>query len=234
MASVGNSANSDDQLTQLGSKIREARQAAGLTLKELASRVHLTASHISQIERGVTNPSVSTLLGIAGALDLHMEYFFSTRATEEIAVQSVAGAHEEMTRRRLAASSASNGRWNGLNGSERGRESVELSPVVTPQNREIIKIVGGIEWHRLTPTNEQTVEFMELHYPVAASSGPLAYTHRGREYNCVLEGTLLVELGFAKYTLTAGSAITFDCRIPHRFVNIGDEPFVGICFILDT
>lgn len=66
-----------DPFTQLGLKIREARKLRNLTLTELAGRVGLTASHISQIERGLTSPSVSSLLSIAGALDLPMEYFFA-------------------------------------------------------------------------------------------------------------------------------------------------------------
>jgi transcriptional regulator with XRE-family HTH domain/mannose-6-phosphate isomerase-like protein (cupin superfamily) len=243
LESSNSAANGGSQLTQLGPKVREARQGAGLTLKDLASKVGLTPSHISQIERGVTNPSVSALLGISGALYLHMDYFFSSAPPLDHVVPSfsgalaeldLSGAHAELNRSRVADGNGLPGAIRVVTDSSEGnRWPAEISPVVLPEDRQIIKIVGGIEWHRLTPTNEDALEFLELHYPIGASSGPLAYSHRGREYNRVLQGTLLVELGFSKYTLTPGSAITFDCTIPHRFVNVGDVPFVGICLILD-
>lgn len=111
--------------------------------------------------------------------------------------------------------------------------SGDVSPVVLPTERETINIIGGIQWQRLTPSNEEAIEFLELHYPPGASSGDLAYQHRGREFGRVLQGTLLVELGFARYTLREGDAIAFDCSIPHRFTNIGDDAFIGIWVILD-
>jgi transcriptional regulator with XRE-family HTH domain len=219
-------------LTRLGRKLREARRLRQLTLQELAGKVGLTPSHISQIERGVTNPSVSALLSLAGALDLPMEYFFS----HEVSMPSVAGAHAMLDRQRMTAGGGfGDPRAVGVvEALDQFKSTVtEPSPIVLPDERETIKIVGGIEWQRLTPTNEDAIEFLELRYPPGASSGELAYTHRGREYGRALEGTLLVELGFSKYTLKAGSTITFDCSLPHRFVNVGDEPFVGVWVILD-
>jgi transcriptional regulator with XRE-family HTH domain/mannose-6-phosphate isomerase-like protein (cupin superfamily) len=213
-----------ERLTQLGLKIREARRQRMLTLQELAGKVGLTASHISQIERGLTSPSVSALLGIAGALDLPMEHFFAHEKEPIAVAPTVAFAHAM-----LAKPAASD---NGSSGNGRARTS-ETGPVVVPQDRETINIIGGIQWQRLTPTNEEAIEFLELHYAPGASSGELAYAHRGREFGRVLQGTLLVELGFAKYKLQAGDAITFDCTIPHRLLNIGEEPFIGIWVILD-
>jgi transcriptional regulator with XRE-family HTH domain/mannose-6-phosphate isomerase-like protein (cupin superfamily) len=219
-----------DRLSQLGLKIREARKLRSLTLTELAGRVGLTASHISQIERGLTSPSVSCLLGIAGALDLPMEYFFANgtdSAGPVASAPSVARAHTMLAMRGGAVN-------DGALDLERNRLSArDTAPVVLPDERETINIIGGIQWQRLTPTNEEAVEFLELHYPPGASSGDLAYAHRGREFGRVLQGTLLVELGFAKYTLREGDAIAFDCSIPHRFTNIGDDLFIGIWVILD-
>jgi DNA-binding XRE family transcriptional regulator len=44
-------------LTRIG-KMREARHQRGPTLQQLAQNVSLSASHISQIERGITSPRV--------------------------------------------------------------------------------------------------------------------------------------------------------------------------------
>ncbi len=50
-------------------KIRTLRQAKGLTLKELADKTQTTAGYISQLERGLVDPSLSTLRKIAAVLD---------------------------------------------------------------------------------------------------------------------------------------------------------------------
>ena len=50
-------------------KIRTLRQAKGLTLKQLADKTQTTAGYISQLERGLVDPSLSTLRKIAAVLD---------------------------------------------------------------------------------------------------------------------------------------------------------------------
>jgi transcriptional regulator with XRE-family HTH domain len=54
----------------LGAGIRAERQRLGLTLTELAERCDLSPSALSQIERGVTDPSISSLRRIANALGI--------------------------------------------------------------------------------------------------------------------------------------------------------------------
>ena len=45
----------------IGQKIRQLRTQNNLTLEELASRSELTKGFLSQVERNLTSPSVSTL-----------------------------------------------------------------------------------------------------------------------------------------------------------------------------
>lgn len=52
-----------------GSKIRQLRQAKGLTLQELAAQTQTTAGYLSQLERDLVDPSLSTLRKIAQALN---------------------------------------------------------------------------------------------------------------------------------------------------------------------
>ena len=55
---------------ELGAGIRAERQRRGLTLTQLAERSGLSPSALSQIERGVTDPSISSLRRIANALEI--------------------------------------------------------------------------------------------------------------------------------------------------------------------
>ena len=61
------------QLETLGELIRRQRQQAELTLRELAERTNVSNPYLSQIERGLHEPSVRVLKAIAGALNLSAE-----------------------------------------------------------------------------------------------------------------------------------------------------------------
>lgn len=52
----------------LGRRIRRIRQEKGLTLKEIEARVGVSATHISEIERGKTSPTIQALEKIAHAM----------------------------------------------------------------------------------------------------------------------------------------------------------------------
>jgi transcriptional regulator with XRE-family HTH domain len=59
----------------IGAGIRRERARRGLTLAQLAAQVNLTVSALSQIERGASDPSVSSLRRIAAAFDIPMFRF---------------------------------------------------------------------------------------------------------------------------------------------------------------
>ena len=53
---------------ELGSRIKKTREAKHLTLKSIEASAGISATHISEIERGKTSPTLGALLRIAGAL----------------------------------------------------------------------------------------------------------------------------------------------------------------------
>jgi transcriptional regulator with XRE-family HTH domain len=63
--------------TEIGSRIKEQRSQAGISLRELARRTDLTPSFISQLENGKTNVSLDSLRRIAEALDVSLLYFLA-------------------------------------------------------------------------------------------------------------------------------------------------------------
>lgn len=60
----------------IGSRIRQFREARGLTLRALAERCSLSVNAISLIERGRNSPTVSSLHALAGALGVGIVEFF--------------------------------------------------------------------------------------------------------------------------------------------------------------
>ncbi|MGI6366474.1 MAG: helix-turn-helix domain-containing protein [Bacillota bacterium] len=62
-------------MSELGSRIRQKRAEKGLSLKELARRIDKTPSYLSQVERGLAEPSITSLRTIAKALEVPIFFF---------------------------------------------------------------------------------------------------------------------------------------------------------------
>src|SRR5947199_10456008 len=77
MASASNDGTAPDpwhaQLGALGAFIRAQRQLADLSLREMAALTRISNAYLSQIERGLHQPSLTVLRAIADALGLTTE-----------------------------------------------------------------------------------------------------------------------------------------------------------------
>lgn len=62
---------------ELGSRLRRLRQQRNLTQEELADRCELSKGFISQVERGLTSPSIATLTDLLESLGTDLKTFFS-------------------------------------------------------------------------------------------------------------------------------------------------------------
>ncbi len=69
---------------EIGEKLKELRLKNDLTLSELASRSEVTKGFLSQLERDLTSPNVSTLENILEALGTNLQAFFSEEPEEQI------------------------------------------------------------------------------------------------------------------------------------------------------
>ncbi|MGE5272871.1 MAG: helix-turn-helix domain-containing protein [Verrucomicrobiota bacterium] len=67
--------------THIGPRLRDQRKALGISLREIARRIGVSASLVSQIERDRVNPSVSTLYALARELGLTMGDLFDTEGS---------------------------------------------------------------------------------------------------------------------------------------------------------
>lgn len=62
--------NPDDILTRLPARLKEARRAKGLSLEAVANLSGVSRSMVSQIERGESSPTISTLWNLTRALQV--------------------------------------------------------------------------------------------------------------------------------------------------------------------
>jgi transcriptional regulator with XRE-family HTH domain len=195
----------------MGERLRAARTARGLSLRELAARLRVSPSLISQIETGRSNPSVSTLYAIADELDVSLDelLFNDRRPAEPMPADALPDAPA-------------------------GGTMTAGHPVQRGATRHRIRLASGVLWERLTTLSEPGIEFLRVTYEVGgASSPPDAFQrHAGHEWGYVLRGRLEVRIGFDEYVLEPGDAISINSSIPHRLATIGDEPAEAIWFVL--
>ena len=78
----------------LGARRRARRKAIGKTMQQVADEASLTSGFISQIERGISTPSLASLYNVAKALDASVDMFVSRKPERTHSVVTHAGARQ--------------------------------------------------------------------------------------------------------------------------------------------
>jgi transcriptional regulator with XRE-family HTH domain len=187
---------------EIGERLRARRHERGLRLRDLADRLGVSPSLISQIERGRANPSVSTLYQIVAELNVSLdELLFNDRRGQEVPERlppDQAGPIQRRDRRKRIRL-ASGVIWERL--TTTSEPGVEFLYVMYE--------VGG-----------------------ASSPEDAYQRHSGHEWGYVLSGTLGVTIGFKQYLLQPGDSVSLESTTPHRLANAGDTPVHAIWFVL--
>ncbi len=84
----------DAEGRELGERLRARRKALGKTLQQVAQDSNLTVGFISQIERGLSLPSLASLYNVAKALDASVDSFVSTAPKKTHSVVTHAGQRQ--------------------------------------------------------------------------------------------------------------------------------------------
>lgn len=236
-----------ESVGQLGSRLRLARQKAGLSLRELARQLGVSASFVSQLENGKSQPSVATLYSLAQLLDVSIDELFAPDAAQ-VALDAAAGAEPGAVASRSVGSSTVAATPAGddaspipisraLLGSPADAWSVGQTgrrlSVTSPGERSRLVMDSGVIWEQLANNTDTNLDFMEIVYPAGSSStnDERMLRHDGYEYGYMLEGELEVTFGFEVFTLRAGQGMGLDSSVPHLFTNRGTVPARGIWFV---
>ena len=102
--------------SKVGSRLRAQRERVGISLRELARRVGVSPSLVSQIELDRVNPSVSTLYSLVTELGMTMSDVFGDSPAGERVVRPLGGGDglAERAETRSVINLASGVRWERL------------------------------------------------------------------------------------------------------------------------
>lgn len=193
----------------IGERLRSEREMHGISARELARRIDVSPSLISQIETGKVHPSVSTLYALASELGASVDnLLFSDTIDGET--------------------------WQPTRGTDPVRDHPDVLPVQRAESRKTIELSSGVRWERLTAESVPGFDYLLVVYKPGSESSPegTMQRHAGREWGYVMSGTLHVTIAFNEHILEPGDSIAFDSTVPHRLHNPGAEEVQAIWFVL--
>lgn len=193
------------RLRALGAEIRARRGQRQLSTVALARSCGVSASLISQVERGLTAPSLDVLWAIARVLEAPIGAFFDDT-----------GAASAM--RPVAAT--------GRNGPA-GRGVV----VVRASGRKRLGVTASLTYQLLSPDLQHRLELIWIELGPGEAGPAEPFAHPGEEQVVVIRGEVHISVGDEVWVLGAGDAITFDSASPHRAMNRGASPALVIAAI---
>jgi transcriptional regulator with XRE-family HTH domain len=201
-ASAAASTSEHPEPAHVGTRLRAQRESLGLTLREVARRIGVSPSLISQIERDKVNPSVSTLYALVRELGLSMGDLFEVDGASTTSNRAAAGAGA---------------------GPVVGRDSRVVINLASGVTWERLTQVSdpGVEFLYVVyePGSESCPEDSLVH-------------HGGKEYGYVISGRLGVRIAFDEHILGPGDSVSFDSSAPHRLWAVGDERVTAIWVVV--
>lgn len=199
----------------LGSELRRVRESKKLSLRAVASAVGVSASLLSQVETGKTQPSVSTLYALVNHLGISLD--------------ALMGTNRVLTSPLAGSSVSSVGSAPEPSGDRRSDSVVQRR-----EDNPVIEMENGVTWERLAVGDSAIADPLIVTYAPSASSsleGKLM-RHSALEYGVLLEGQLTLRIDFDSYDLEPGDSFCFDANRPHMYINSGAVPARGIWFVI--
>ena len=190
-------------LEWFGSRLRAERERLNISLRELARRIDVSPSLISQIERGLAMPSVSTLWLLTTELRLPIDELFSSPERTSPASSPRLPASPSPVQRR------------------QDRKRIRLAGGVVWERLTA------------QPDEEVDFLHVVYQPGAESCPPDSLFRHGGKEYAYVLSGRLGLQIGFETYELEAGDSASFSAQSPHRLWAVGNEPAVAIWVVIN-
>jgi transcriptional regulator with XRE-family HTH domain len=192
----------------IGARLRVARLERGLSLRSVAQALGVSASLISQVETGKTQPSVSTLYAIVNHLGVSMDELMGV------------GPRASST--------------PGTAPSLFGHSGPVQAAVQRAGENPVLEMENGVRWERLAVGEGGPADALLVTYEPGATSSieDKLMRHSGIEYAYLLEGELTLQLDFDIHVLGPGDSLQFDSVRPHLYSNRGRVPARGIWFVV--
>jgi transcriptional regulator with XRE-family HTH domain len=193
-----------DTLLDLGQRIREERQARQWTLEQFSEKTGLSKSFLSQIERGNTEPSITSLKKIAAQFGYSIVNLFPNGQ----------GAEESWEYNNHLAEHKSNNDYY-----------IKNVAVVRAGKRKRIALPGSkVVYDLMTPDMKRKLEVMHMRVSKGENSGEEPMLDSPGEKLCiVMKGILELRVGQEVYRLEEGDSLYYPAHVPHSWQALDGE-----------
>lgn len=187
----------------IGEELRRVRVSRKLSLRSVANEVGVSASLLSQVETGKTQPSVSTLYALVNHLGISLDGLMK-------------GVIHD-------TGESDSGYEDGHHGIVQRRSE---NPIIEMENGVVWERLadGG---------REDADPLMVTYDPGSSSSvdGKMM-RHDALEYGVIIEGTLTLKIESEIHELYPGDSFSFDANRLHMYENNSAKPARGIWFVI--
>lgn len=189
---------------EIGSELRRVRVSRKLSLRSVATAVGVSASLLSQVETGKTQPSVSTLYALVNHLGISLDGLMKGQP-----VTSIQGGASEY---------------------EDGHHGI----VQRRSENPLIEMENGVVWERLADGGRDDADPLMVTYEPGSSSSVdgKMMRHDALEYGVIIEGTLTLRIESDVHELYPGDSFSFDANRIHLYENNSAKPARGIWFVI--
>ncbi len=185
--------------------IRAERLKRRLTLEQFAERTGLSKSFLSQIERGLAQPSVSSLKKIASQFGISVVQLFEENST----IRNSLGYPKSVERGTLSETS-----------------NAEDVRVVRSNLRKKLQLpASDISYELLTPDLNRRLEVLYVRAAPGENTGdePML-SIPGEKFINILKGSLELTIGDEVFLLQEGDSLYHPAHVPHSWRCVGSEP----------
>jgi transcriptional regulator with XRE-family HTH domain len=189
----------------IGDELRRVRVSRKLSLRSVASAVGVSASLLSQVETGKTQPSVSTLYALVNHLGISLDGL-------------------------MKGMSQSDGEKPDGAGYEDGHHGI----VQRRNENPLIEMENGVVWERLADGGRDDADPLMVTYEPGSSSSVEGkmMRHDALEYGVIIEGTLTLRIENEVHEIYPGDSFSFDANRLHMYENNSAKPARGIWFVI--
>ena len=199
-------------MDSLGPNIRRQRKLRGLTLKQLSEKTGLSVSFLSEMERGLAQPSMASLRKVAQALGTSLLTFEEGHLPEGEPREGLSYPAERV---------------------RAGENFIQETKVVRAGQRKKISYPErpGI-YELLTPDLNRRLEVLWIRMEPGFESGPEAIVDPpGEKCLVILSGTLSFTVDGVEHLLDKGDSISYPASAPVEFKVLGEEKVEAILVI---
>lgn len=192
----------------LGNRIHKLRRKQSLTLKQLSAATELSVSFLSEIERGLAQPSMASLKKIRKALGISLLNLTTDEGREPAGPPRMDHPALEMSRR------------------------IDGPKVVRKSQRKKLAYPDSGFYELLTPDLNRLLEVLYFKMAAGSDTGPEPLMDPpGEKCMVILAGSGLFRIGDEEFLLEAGDSLSYPADAPVSWTVMGREDIEGILIV---